>query len=502
MKKIIEKRLLFPFLLPVFFVIHGVNENFGFVPFKDALSLILLYTGAAILLYFISKFIFKNATKAAIFSWFVLAIYLFFGAIQDFMKYNDISLHRYSRLLPVLLILTIICFIWLKKSEKGIKKTVVFLNLLFLVYIGVETYGILKKTLFPETPAIHSGSASDAILTKADSLHRPDIYFLLFDEYSSSESLRSYYNYDNSELDSFLLNNGFSIQKFSRSNYNFTPFSMASIFNMNYLTGVEKPEAITLEDYNHCINLVKSNKVISFLRSEGYEIINNSVFDLDNHPSKVYETFLASKTRLITAGTLFTRIGKDLGWMLYAGRFKINRLADKLIYRNLRNNTYLIEQVKEEVTIKRKSPRFVYMHVYMPHTPFYFDRDGKLKDIATLQHGKDIKTVQGYLDYLPYTNSRIKEVIETIQANTDKKAVIILMSDHGFRKRENPKSPEDIHQMYFIQNAVYLPENYPNLFHDSVIAVNQFRILFNTLFNQQLPILNDSTIYLQDKVSN
>ena len=64
---------------------------------------------------------------------------------------------------------------------------------------------------------------------------KPDIYFLLFDAYTSSLGLKENYQYDNSGFDRYLAQKGFHIQRASRSNYKYTILSMPSIFNMCYL---------------------------------------------------------------------------------------------------------------------------------------------------------------------------------------------------------------------------------------------------------------------------
>ena len=104
--------------------------------------------------------------------------------------------------------------------------------------------------------------------------------------------------------------------------------------------------------------------------------------------------------------------------------------------------------------------------------------------------------IDSYLDYIPYTNQKIKELIDTIQQNTNHSAVIILMGDHGFRV-----TPDGSSTGHYFQNlnAVYFPEkNYREL-NDSISGVNQFRIIFNTLFRQSLPVLKDSTVFLTDQ---
>ncbi len=67
------------------------------------------------------------------------------------------------------------------------------------------------------------------------------------------------------------------------------------------------------------------------------------------------------------------------------------------------------------------------------------------------------------------------------------------MGDHGFRHLEGNNNG---HFMNF--NSIYLPDKNYSRFYDGMSLVNEFRILLNTQFNQHLPILKDSTIFLQN----
>jgi hypothetical protein len=73
--------------------------------------------------------------------------------------------------------------------------------------------------------------------------------------------------------------------------------------------------------------------------------------------------------------------------------------------------------------------------------------------------------------------------------------VIIFMSDHGFR---HFTKPVDRKYHFMNLNAVYLPGRNYSLFNDSLSNVNQFRVLFNSLFKTSYPVLPDSCIYLKD----
>ncbi|MEO6289143.1 MAG: sulfatase-like hydrolase/transferase, partial [Ginsengibacter sp.] len=229
---------------------------------------------------------------------------------------------------------------------------------------------------------------------------------------------------------------------------------------------------------------------------QGYEIINYSIFDLAGNPSLVSQNILPLKTKLITDRTLFGRMRKDLGWMLFTGKFKIKWLSDKLFYDNMRNNENILSKLEQSSLALAKTPRFFYGHLFMPHPPFYFDGKGNMqKSDIIYKVSKDINT-EAYLEYVTYTNTRLKQLITAIKQNTKSRAVVIFMGDHGFRKATIDKNTSHFFEN---QNAVYFPGNDYRLFNDHITGVNQFRVIFNALFQQEFPLIKDSTFFLVDK---
>jgi hypothetical protein len=70
---------------------------------------------------------------------------------------------------------------------------------------------------------------SDTNLFECRSCNRPDIFFYILDEYSGNTALKQLFHFDNSAFERQLEQRGFYVVKQSRSNYNYTPFSVASI---------------------------------------------------------------------------------------------------------------------------------------------------------------------------------------------------------------------------------------------------------------------------------
>ncbi|MBS1975495.1 MAG: sulfatase-like hydrolase/transferase [Bacteroidetes bacterium] len=196
---------------------------------------------------------------------------------------------------------------------------------------------------------------------------------------------------------------------------------------------------------------------------------------------------------MISDRTLWEYLQNDIGWEFYTGRFKVKWLAEKLLLRDHHNNNFLLGQVKKESALYNGRPRFIYGHFYMPHPPFFCDSTGRLRTSEELKNLQKKDYASQYLQYVQYTNTKIKELIQTIKQNTHGTAVIVFMGDHGFRQTTNPGN---LFNYFQNQNAVYFPGHDYAALPDSICTVNEFRIIFNTMFDAHLPLLNDSTIFL------
>lgn len=492
-----RKRPFYILLIPIFFVEHGFLENFGFVDVKDILLLVAIYCFTTLFLFlFFFLFYKKNISKAGLTTAYIMVFCLFYGALQFFLKTHVRIIGKHGTLLTIWIIFFVLLLVYLKKTNKNFHRLTFFLNFLFIIYIGIDAALIIKTYTSPPTDKLsiyfHNNNFSHPVANKNTN---PDIYFLLFDEYASSLSLKEQYAFTN-DLDSFLLNRGFHIQSKSHSNYHYTTFSMASMLNMSYIEGLKVNTTLTVEDMNNCANLIKKDKVIDFLSEQGYEIINYSIFDLAGHPTLVSQKLLPLKTRLITDKTLFLKVYRHLIALFISGRLKIPSLNKKIFYDTDRNNDKLLALTKEETRHLSYKPRFVYAHLYMPHDPFFYDKNGKAKKDVLIKHStREGRQVQDYLEYLSYTNSKIKGLIDTIRLNTKGQAAIILMGDHGFRSHIEQNLPQNYQNM----NAVYFPNKDYSFFYDSISCVNQFRVILNSLFHQSFPLLKDSTIFLKGK---
>lgn len=486
---------MFLFLLPVFFVVHGWQTWYKYIDFSDVLTLTGMYLLLAGAVFLLTRIFVRNHVKAALFSFLLLVLFFFWGYIIDHAKVwmPGFFLSRIIVLVPVLLAAIILLTVWFGRAQPAVQQRVVYyLNLLLLLYIGADCGIMLYRQA-----TMRAGSkvqVQQLQQSRARGKMGWNVYLIVFDEYGNATSLKQNLGYDNSDIDSFLQAKGFSVQHSSRSNYNLTQFSMASLLNMSYLNGIPASHIIGFEEYNNCVSIISNNQVVKTFKDAGYDFENYSVFNINDQPAIADEFFLPVKTRLITANTFYERQMSVYPWWLVRGKSKIGFLWERYYFKGYRGNNRVFEKLVQAAGKDNTRPRFVYAHLMLPHPPYYYDSTGRLGALPDIYKASKDLDPQHYLYSVRYANGKIKELVEKIQQQEN--AAIIIMGDHGFRKVVN--SPDSA--LFFSNfNAVYFPDkNYTGLY-DSISNVNMFRIVLNKVLHTQFPVLPDSTVLLEQR---
>ena len=115
-----NKELLFIFFLPLFFILHGINENFGLIPTHVVFRLSTYYFIITLGIIGLSLLSLGQAATSAVFSFYLLSVFFLFGAFHDFLKsvIKNKFIVSYTFLLPLIFVATLIFFISLKKRKK------------------------------------------------------------------------------------------------------------------------------------------------------------------------------------------------------------------------------------------------------------------------------------------------------------------------------------------------------------------------------------------------
>jgi len=363
------------------------------------------------------------------------------------------------------------------RKRRRFARAATYLNVLLLILIAIDFFILSGKILTYNKQ--HQLRSINKEFSICDSCDKPDVYLIVADEYAGEKTLHDLYNFDNTSFLNQLRDRKFQVINNSISNYNITPISIASLLNINYpeFKGKDLSEISMRPIYN----LIDTNILVPFFKFHGYDFINNSVFTVYGEPPFATQSFTPVNTRIIESQTFINRIARDLRYHLIEyGIFKPSQEKRTV----LNNNNKIIKNLKEQVVRQHKKPRFIYSHLTMPHSPYYFMSNGQPYPERDIKEGGE--WLDGhYLEYLQYSNKVLIDLVDFMLQHSQKSPVIILISDHGFRHYS--KKVDESYDFYNL-NATFLPNRYIPNFREGMSNVSYMRSLLNLLFNQHLEI--------------
>lgn len=488
------------FLLPIYFIVNKTVHFRGLLNSRSVLLAFILVTIGVALLFGLFYLIYRNPLKSALATTLSTTIYLFFGDIKQAFSELPVLhyLSHYKILIPLLLLLWIIFILYLRKKNNPLRLTTYF-NLVLVIYFIVEgvTYYQQEKS---SKSLVFSNSSIVQGKTQSMPADRPNIIYFIIDGYPSPQLQKEELGIEEAALDSILDAKGFKTISNSRSNYSNTAFSMASVFNMDYIKGVDTSSQLAPYHYNRCMELVKNSPFVKLLDSAGYNIYNLSIFDLAGHPALKKDRFLSASTfSMIFYSTLYNCIKRDLFWQIIPGYLekanarRINERRDVLSPQKQYNRT-IIDSLNHFIYKGYPAgPYFMYIHLKMPHFPYFNDSTGREYPEDTVFAEPMIRNLEKYRGYISYTNKVMDSLVSGMLVKNGGKDILIIQSDHGTDdfgkfKRENA---------FKNFTAYFFPDKDYRLLSNNMSNVNTFRVLLNKIFSQDLPILDSRTFYLK-----
>lgn len=509
MQRLIHKYFEAAYLfLITWFILHEFNANFGLIKTSSAFNLFLRYLLIGAGLHILSYYILRNLRKATLFSFSIMLFVLFFGAFHDGLKTLAGNLFAVSHTFMFTLIglLAIIVFVVIKKYLPKGHKVYLYFGVLISLLLCWELVNLSANMLMQKQKQNNFDQKvldDDKFVEPKINLEKPDIFYIVFDSYTSSDCLLNDFNYSNAGLDSLLAKKGFFIAHHSTSNYPITPFSIASAFNLNYLSNRINDMDVTAKLMLQGAASVYESQVPKIMERQGYKICNYSVFDLKRYPASAKYYFGALSKRMIDEQTMIGRFKHYLLWNFTLKNFNGEMKKDPKVLVKQRDN-YISDYVTRNIdslesVSKRKDivPQFVYCHIMLPHEPYYYKSDGSFWPDSTLLSGGNHKAK--FIEQTIYTNIVIERILNSLMQNRSRPYVIILQGDHGFRDFDTMAEKNKI---FKILNAYYFSDQKYNLLYDSISPVNTFRVVLNKYFNQQFKLLPDSCIYIKDPSFN
>ncbi len=463
----------FLLLLPFFFVLHYYVVNYPYFEYQSAGKIYAIYTAATLLFTVIFFFVLGSFRKSSVFSFFIMAFQFFCMPVYEFLIKKLPGTVSVIFLIIFALLFFLFLFLFMKSATGNLYRLVGFLNFLIVLWIGVEFFKLADLKNY-----LDKNLSKSVSFTECRDCKKPDVYLILLDEYAGQQALVDHFNYDNKDFLSYLKNSGFHVVPRSKSNYNLTLFSMASLFSMDTVP-VDGASKLKTREHSLAGLIINETAVGKFFQRNGYEIHNLSIFEFLNQPIKFQHSYLRNYGKELHMRTLFGRLFYSLK--------SSPKNKDSLIVPDIDYNKSTIDFLLNRLPRRSAKPKFVYTHLLLPHFPYYYDETGKTNP-------QDLwLSPDAYVGYLKYCNQQLKTIIKKIQDTSNQPPIILLMSDHGYRNL-----PANMNRSYQFMNinAVYLPDGNYEGFYEGMSNVNQFRTLFNTQFGQKLELLADSSYFL------
>ena len=500
MKRLPWHSLMF-LLFPVLFM---YAQNIEMTKLADIGSPVLKTIAAGIMLFLLSRLVFRSWIKAGILTSVISVLFFSYGAYHNYLytysipfPFKNIRLDHNFYKWSGLVILILTCWRLLKMSAEPLKLNSL-LNFISLVLVGISLYNIVSFHLTNSETSKTSKNihANDSISIPS---HRPSIYYLIMDAYGRSDILDHYYGFDNSDFLNFLKEKGFYVATKSHSNYGQTILSLPSSLNMTYLDSIAKTVGTESEDRWPLNKFLDNNKVLEYLKSIGYK---SAAFD-----ASMWEVAYLSSVDVFykTPGSSINMLENELLKSTILNAFYKGKFLQTEPYAHHRkkilNAFDLIAKMPE-----KKEPYYVHGHILSPHEPFVFDKKGNPVN-PDHEYGIwrpfDLKTdnsyfKKAYIEQLQFVNMKLKETIIAILEKSKEKPIIIIQGDHGpSSELRNYKgfSNNDFTERMSILNAYYFPDGDYSALYDSITPVNSFRVIMNKYFNKNYTLLPDLSYF-------
>ncbi len=501
--------VIHPFLFSIFPVLLIYSQNINLLPPEELFFPIIIITGFSLLSWQIIKYVSGNTFKAGLIVSLFLVIFFSYGHIYnlltDFTIFDyEIGRHRFL-LIPVFISLVAGIF-FLIKTSRTLNNLSSIANVISItavvIIIGNIGLDISQENYFDsEKMSVNErflgvGAHRDSFFeifdqeSKQDSLSsfsieisdKPDIYYIILDEYGSKNALKKFFNYDNTRFLSILEQKGFFIFDPSFTNYPTTVQSLGSSLNMDYINDLTHQVGKESKNYHLLNKVLSENIVMKKLKENNFQIINMGALWGPNNSFKMSDADLCE----------FKEFNRDSLMRELLQTTMLSYVQERLVEEGRRDRVLCVFDELPKLDENFSGSKFVFAHIMLPHAPYIFGPNGESVIPGTSLDGQSWDTRKAHIDQLNFANKKIIILIDELLSK-NKNSIIIIQGDTGSSFSSDWKNPSDdviIERMSNL-NAIYFPNNEYQSFSGKNTPVNTFRIIFNEFFSENYKPLED-----------
>ena len=487
--------VLHPFLFSLFPILALYAHNIKSipVPLKELAVPMALSLAATAVLFLLFSAVFRPPAKAGFVASLVVLWVLSFGHLAGWIAVWTGGIFNRSLFFATAILVGLTAYI-AGRSRRDFDNLSRVLNVVSVMLVLLNAASV-AQTLARRT---HSRPENAVSATRRAAV-RPNIYYIVLDAYTRADILEEVFSFDNAPFLSALEARGFLVADRSYSNYNLTHQSLASSLNFALLDRMARDVGYSSSDREPLYAMIRENRAMAFLRSQGYRIItvSSSLEPTDFRSADRYFGFARSDSEFRSV------LLNTTPWPLFFESRRSTESYDAHRARILNAFAALEESAAE------KGPFFMFVHIMAPHPPFVFGANGEpvepdylfsMVDADRL-HGGNAAALPDYIvryrAQLAFLNTKILGTIDLILAGSPEPPIIVLQGDHGSRTYTDFDRPE---ASYFkenlaILNAYHLPGDGPALVYPSISPVNTFRLIFKHYLGADLDLVEDRSFW-------
>jgi hypothetical protein len=476
----------FPIL---FLYVHNINET--------SASQIWLPLGvsvtATLVLWAILSLILRSLSKAGLATAIFLALFFSYGRLCEVLENRGVFV-EHGYLLPVTLFVWGYCVYFIGRAKRDFRITTRLFNITAVALIAINLFNIGAYQV--KLARLDTGTPEElpaqAPANPGELSTLPDIYFIIPDEYAHPDTMKEWYDYDNSHFIISLEDKGFFIASESKTRTPNTQQCIGQVLNMEYLTGSwewddgEKKFVEIIPGETAYLTYTDS-KVADLLKARGYKYIYfGNVYDIGRRQHDLENNTDLYINYFVETGSPWIAVFQETLWSTTMLRpFYLHLVGNQYEVAWRRQTLYTLEHLKELPAVK--GPKLVVAHLDCPHELFVFDSMGEPVNSADYRNFED----KGFcLGQYIFISKEIEKVVDALLEKSEIPPIIIIQSDHGLRPHHTGIVIGS-DEWKKILNVMYLPGMDYSELSDSISPVNTFRLIFNHYFGADYPLLED-----------
>jgi hypothetical protein len=317
----------------------------------------------------------------------------------------------------------------------------------------------------------------------------PDIFVILLDGHPRWDTLETKFGYDSEPFLESMRSLGFEVAEKSRSNYNLTELTLASMFQMRHLGGLPELEgADPAESHARKNTLILADLIA---RAPAFDVLHEHGYEIVGIPSEFSWAAIPADRSLDTGQITDLEIA-----LMTEGRLRV--VASDLIRGFVAGQhrdriVSSLQQVTALAGTAADHPRFVFAHILSPHNPPVFGPQGTNRDgwscfptVCTFwvlgePIGHDA-AVEALRDQVAAVDVLVRETATSVVSDDSRPAVVIVMSDHGDRNNLSDKTA--------LLRSIFLSRTpgHPGLFPSDASPVGVLPRLMNAYLGTSIPV--------------